>query len=87
MAVSKIDLRIIPDLMHNWLRHAPPTGSRLSGQVEADGLPDLLLGMDVLRHLHIYIAYKEEMLYVTPASSPAAETAQSAARPAGTSPN
>ena len=32
------------------------------------GGPRLLLGMGVLRRLHLYIAYKEEMLYVTPAT-------------------
>ena len=32
-------------------------------------LPQLILGMNVLRQLHLYIAYKEKMLYVTPASA------------------
>ena len=27
--------------------------------------PDLLLGMSTLKQLHVYIAYKEEMLYIT----------------------
>lgn len=27
--------------------------------------PDMLIGMDVLRQLHIYIAFAEEKLYVT----------------------
>lgn len=30
--------------------------------------PSMILGMDVLRNLHFYISYKEEMIYVTPAS-------------------
>lgn len=29
---------------------------------------DMLLGMDVLRHLHMFFAYKEKMLYVTSAT-------------------
>jgi hypothetical protein len=33
--------------------------------------PDALLGMNVLRHLHVYIAYKEKRLYITPAEIPA----------------
>ncbi|HTQ15589.1 MAG TPA: aspartyl protease family protein [Rhizomicrobium sp.] len=37
---------------------------------EQIGLPDMLLGMSVLRHLHIYIAYGEQRLYVTAASAP-----------------
>ena len=32
--------------------------------------PDLTLGMDVLRHLHIYLAAKEKILYVSEGSPP-----------------
>jgi predicted aspartyl protease len=32
------------------------------------GGPRLLLGMGILRRLHLYISYKEETLYVTPAT-------------------
>jgi hypothetical protein len=40
-----------------------------------DGLdPDLLVGMDVLKHLHLYIAYQERKLYITPPDQPAAPT-------------
>lgn len=35
----------------------------------AEGVPDLLLGMDVLRQLHLYIAYKEQAIYVTSAEA------------------
>jgi predicted aspartyl protease len=28
---------------------------------------DMILGMGILRQLHLYIAYKEEKLYITPA--------------------
>jgi len=30
--------------------------------------PDLLIGMDVLRHLHVYFATKEKRLYISEAS-------------------
>jgi len=33
------------------------------------GGPELILGMGILRQLHMYIAYKEQALYVTPASA------------------
>ena len=38
----------------------------------------MLIGMNVLRHFHIYIAYKEEKLYITRAANtpPNAPTAQ-----------
>jgi hypothetical protein len=29
----------------------------------------MLIGMDILQHLHLYIAYREQKLYVTPAST------------------
>ena len=32
-------------------------------------VPDLILGMDVLRHLHVYFATKEKRLYITDAVS------------------
>lgn len=35
--------------------------------------PDMIIGIEVLRHLHVYYAVKEQKLYITPAaSSPAA---------------
>lgn len=33
-----------------------------------DGQPRMILGMGVLRRLHLFISYKEEMIYVTPAT-------------------
>jgi hypothetical protein len=39
-------------------------------------LPQVIIGMNVLRKLHIYIAYKEQKLYVTPAAPAADTTAQ-----------
>ncbi|HEX3674478.1 MAG TPA: aspartyl protease family protein [Rhizomicrobium sp.] len=46
------------------------TGTRLKPKSESVDLPDMLLGMNVLKHLHIYIAYGEGRLYITPASAP-----------------
>jgi hypothetical protein len=36
------------------------------------GLGQMILGMDILHRLHVYIAYKEKKLYLTPATAPAA---------------
>jgi hypothetical protein len=53
------------------------------------GMPPLVIGINVLRALHLYIAYGESMLYVTaaeakadaqPVSAPAAAPAKSATR-------
>jgi predicted aspartyl protease len=32
-------------------------------------MPEVIIGMNVLRHLHVYIAYGENKLYITPAGS------------------
>jgi hypothetical protein len=40
-----------------------------------DGLgSEMTVGMDVLRHLHVYIAFNERKLYITAAAAPAAAT-------------
>jgi hypothetical protein len=46
-----------------------PAGTRIPDG-ETEHLPDMLIGMDILRHLHLYIAYREQKLYVTPSSAP-----------------
>lgn len=46
--------------------------------------PDIILGQDMLRHLHLYIAYKERKLYVTAANAPPPAAAPAPApQPAG----
>jgi hypothetical protein len=47
------------------------TGSRLSTEGNAR-LPDLIVGVNILTHLHLYIAYGEEKLYITPAGTESA---------------
>lgn len=45
--------------------------------------PDMIIGMDVLRHLHMYIAVEEHKLYITAAGEPqAGPAAQAATAPA-----
>ncbi len=44
------------------------TGTRI-GDTQTERLPDLLIGMDILRHLHLYIGYREQKLYVTPSEA------------------
>ncbi len=65
ITVNNPTIDLIPDVVRNFMVHNPYTGSRLDSSSEPQGLPDLLLGMSVLQHLHVYIAYKEKMLYVT----------------------
>lgn len=68
IAVKNPTFVILPDLAEKQIR------SEL-GKLADDPnyglsqLPRLVIGMDVLRQLHLYIAYKEHMLYVTSASA------------------
>jgi predicted aspartyl protease len=48
----------------------PVTGS-LTDRVDDNLASEVTIGMDVLKRLHIYIAYRESKLYITPASPPA----------------
>jgi predicted aspartyl protease len=58
------------------------TGSMLSSTGTSEGFGDMTLGMNELRHLHVFVSYKEEKLYITAASPPAAAQAPPAATPA-----
>lgn len=67
IAVANPSIDIVPDLMRGQLDRPPPIGTRFKDSDTEESFPDLLIGMDVLQHLHLYIAYKEQMLYITPA--------------------
>jgi hypothetical protein len=56
VTISNPDIVLVPDKVSG--RHH----CRFCG-------PDLILGMGVLRQLHLYIAYKEKRLYVTAATA------------------
>ena len=49
-----------PTLLASRAQHASDFANRLA--------PDIIIGMEILRHLHIYYAVKEEKLYIAPAS-------------------
>ncbi|HEY4276353.1 MAG TPA: retropepsin-like aspartic protease [Rhizomicrobium sp.] len=44
--------------------------------------PDMIIGMDILRHLHMYIAVDERKLYITAANTPQTGPAAQTAAPA-----
>lgn len=72
IAISNPTMRIIPDLVHAKLvdpHDALEGNTRVKSPSNQVGLDQMILGMDVLRQLHVYIAYKERKLYLTPASS------------------
>jgi hypothetical protein len=69
VVVRNLQVQIIPDLLHQVLVDAalPPTGTRIFDPRKMEADAGMLIGMDILRHFHIYIAYKEQKLYITPA--------------------
>jgi predicted aspartyl protease len=81
IAVANPVVDIIPDLEHGRIGRPPPTGTRINDPAAEQGLPDMMIGMDILRHLHLYIAYKEQKLYITPASPSVAAAAASPGQP------
>lgn len=72
------DIYILPDMLRGLVSSEPHVGSMLRDPEDVDKTPDMLLGMNVLRHLHVYIAYKEQKLYVTAASAPASPASPAA---------
>jgi hypothetical protein len=70
VAVANPVVDILPGLGRGP-RLPSATGTRIADG-ETERLPDMLIGMDILRHLHLYIAYREQKLYITPSSAPTA---------------
>jgi predicted aspartyl protease len=68
VAVGNLPVLIEANGMIRKARKTSVTGSRLQAADDpGDPIPDLALGMDVLRQLHIYVAFGQNKLYVTPA--------------------
>lgn len=70
LVVANPTLHLIPDLVRNKMRNPGDSlkgGSRLPDSNQTQGFGDLILGMNILRQWHIYIAYKEQKLYLAPA--------------------
>ncbi|HEY6578350.1 MAG TPA: aspartyl protease family protein, partial [Rhizomicrobium sp.] len=61
---------IFEDLLRTGMAQTPHLGSRLTDVDVSDGVTDMILGMSELQNLHVYIAYKEQKLYISSASSP-----------------
>ncbi len=71
IAVGNLDVEILPDFLKDKYKTGAETGTRLGNPSDNDEFPDMLIGMNVLKHLHVYIAYNERRLYITPAGAPA----------------
>lgn len=83
IAVANPQIELIPDLMRNKRMDPKDSlegGTRLPDPSRAVSLGDMILGMDILHHLHVYIAYKEKKLYITPATAAAASPPEPATK-------
>jgi hypothetical protein len=66
---NNVPVRIQANSMARPLNRTPVLGSRATFAADpGQRIPDLALGMDVLHQLHIYAAFGENKLYITPAS-------------------
>jgi hypothetical protein len=68
IAVANPEVLIAPDAFQRATDTVPLGGSRVKTEKDLLNIPDIVIGMDVLRKLHIYMAFGEAKLYVTDAS-------------------
>jgi predicted aspartyl protease len=70
VAVSNPAVAIWPDIVNrNADRSMQSTESRTHFSRANVGVPQLIIGMDILRKLHVYFAFREHRMYVSDASS------------------
>ena len=75
ISIANPTVFIWDDQMKYGMQQKPELGSRIAPMNEENGKKDLTLGMRERRHLHIYIANKEQKMYVSalaPAPAPVA---------------
>lgn len=75
VAIGHPHLIVIPNLVgRKDANNGYVTGSRTKRVDDLDAnTPPILIGMNVLSKLHLYVAFGEGKIYVTPASAPAAQ--------------
>jgi hypothetical protein len=84
ITISNPTINIFDNMEQSHETQAPHLGTRF-GSVAGEDY-ELTLGLNELRHFHVYIAYKEQKLYITPASAPATLAADGAAAAASPPP-
>lgn len=63
------EVLIIPDVMNRNADRSPVSDNPTHHHNEGLILPELSLGMDVLKHLHLFLSFGEQALYVAPAET------------------
>jgi hypothetical protein len=69
VAVSKPEVAIIPNAMGRNADTAQYVGDRTKSDKTEFKIPDMIIGMDILRKLHLYIAFGEKKLYISQVST------------------
>lgn len=75
LSVGDIDidaprLLLVPDVMNRNADRSPLARSRARRHNDGLVLPELTLGMDVLKNMRLYISFSEQALYVAPIAPP-----------------
>jgi predicted aspartyl protease len=72
VAVKNAHVNILPDMVGSKdANNAQRTGNRARMTDDLDDHSDMLVGMDILRRLHLYIAFDESRIFLSEASTPA----------------
>jgi len=69
MTIDQPEILIVPDKMNHRADRSPMARNRTHFHNEDLILPELSLGMDVLKHLHLFLSFGEQALYVAPADA------------------
>jgi predicted aspartyl protease len=69
MTIERPEILIVPDVMNRKADRSPLATNRSQRHNAGLVLPELSLGMDVLKHLHLYLSFGEQALYVAPADA------------------
>jgi predicted aspartyl protease len=78
LAIANPKIYVFEQMGTSALKARPETGTRLSTVDARNGVAPMILGLAEMGHLHLFISYKEQKLYVTPPSPPTAATPDSA---------
>lgn len=70
IAVDRPQLLLVPDVMNRNADRSPLARSRARRHNDGLVLPELTLGMNVMKNLRLYISFSEQALYVASAASP-----------------
>ena len=70
-AVGNPEILIVPDVMNHNADRSPMALNRAYFHNSDLILPELSLGMDVLKHLHLFLAFGEQALYLAPGDAAA----------------